>query len=82
LDDDKAYDPGVRIYLDNHRIINDGLATRDGIHTMKVRLALPLSRCMVSVVKFSDLELPEAAGFWTPRSFTVSADRLFWNGRA
>ena len=40
FDQDAAYEPGVRIYVNNHRIIDDGLDVRDGIHFMKVHESL------------------------------------------
>ncbi|GAG10178.1 unnamed protein product, partial [marine sediment metagenome] len=37
------YHPGVRLYFDAHRIIKDGLAVRDGLHSLKVHDKLALN---------------------------------------
>jgi len=70
---DVPYQPGVRLYFDNHRIIAAGLATRDGLHLTKVRNRLPLSRYMVASVRVS--EFPSQT--WTPRAFWEAANALF-----
>ena len=36
MDGQASYAPGIRLYFDSHRIIRDGLGTRDGLHLIKV----------------------------------------------
>jgi len=71
---DRPYDPGIRLYFDNHRIVRDGLAIRDGLHTSKVYRHLPLKPFMVASVRAE--EFPPRA--WTPRTFVEAANELFF----
>ena len=57
FDDDAVYEPGVRLYFDNHRIIRDNRITRDGLHTTKVRGQLPLTRYLLAAIQWP---------IWTP----------------
>jgi len=72
-DPDLPYQPGARLYFDNHMIIQAGLAMRDGLHLAKVRGVLPLTPYMV--VSVSVEELPVET--WTPRTFWKAANDLF-----
>ncbi len=75
LDDAVPYAPGVRLYFDNQRIIRDGLAVRDGIHDMKVLLALPLPGYLLAALSEADVDPPK--GQWTPRSFVDRTNACF-----
>ena len=72
-DADLPYQPGVRLYFDNHMIIGAGLAVRDGLHLTKVYHELPLSPYMAASVSVT--ELPDQT--WTPRTFWKAANDLF-----
>jgi hypothetical protein len=76
LSEDVAYDPGARLYLDNHALIRAGIDVRDGLHLMKVHGHLPL-RYLAAVVTVDDVELPPGQAQWTPRTFTERANSLF-----
>jgi hypothetical protein len=76
LREDVEYDPGARIYIDNHTLIRDGLDVRDGLHTMKVHGHLSL-KYMAAVVTVDDVEMPHGLHRWTPRTFTEKANELF-----
>jgi hypothetical protein len=79
LDDDAAYEPGVRLYFDNHRIIGDNLATRDGLHVMKVHKQLPLSPYLLAAIRVIDLDPRRDVKVWTPRVFVERSDKAFWS---
>ncbi len=79
LDDDIVYEPGVRLYFDNYRIIGDSLATRDGLHTMKVHKQLPLSPYLLAAIRVIDLDPQREVKAWTPRMFVEKSDKAFWN---
>ena len=49
-EEDAIYTPGVRIYLDNHKLIRSGIGVRDGLHTIKVKSTLNVSPYLVAVV--------------------------------
>jgi len=74
---DMPYHPQARMYFDAHKIIADGLATRDGSHWVKVRGTLPLKPYLVLTVCANDVELPPGEPRWTPRLFAAQADRYF-----
>ena len=71
---DLPYQPGVRLYFDNHAIIEAGLAVRDGLHLTKVHDRLPLSPYIVASV--SVREFPDQT--WTPRTFWKAANDLLF----
>jgi hypothetical protein len=79
-DSEVAYTPGVRLYLDLHAIIRDGLGVRDGVHQVKVHDHLPLVPYLLGAVTAEDLVLQEPARTWTPRTFTEAADRQILPG--
>ena len=69
---DVEYMPGTRIYLDNHKIINDGLMVRDGLHKYKVKDELDLNKYMITVIE--GFKVRET---WTPKGFSDYATTLF-----
>jgi hypothetical protein len=74
LDPDAVYQPGVRLYFDNDRLIRDGWATRDGLHTMKVLRYLPLDPYLLKAVSLDDVDPDGALGPWTMRAFLERAN--------
>lgn len=75
-DPNASYNPGIRLYFDAHRIIEDGLATRDGLHLLKVKKELPLERYLVGVI---EKDLLEPKDVWTPTTYTEAANNYFLN---
>jgi hypothetical protein len=78
-DENATYEPGVRLYFDNHRIIEDGLGVRDGLHLMKVHRRLPLEPYLLAAVRAADLD-PVREGGWTLRSFVARANAALPTG--
>lgn len=76
-DPDTEYEPGVRLYFDAHRIIRDGLAVRDGLHTLKVRGRLTLQPYLVAAVAAEDLPPLSTDQRWTTSLFLERANREF-----
>ena len=76
LDRDVRYEPGVRLYLDLHAVIRDGLGVRDGLHLAKVRDHLPLTPYLIHAIGVADIQ-GDRLQEWTPRLFTQEADRAF-----
>lgn len=74
---DTPYEPGVRLYFDNHAIIRACLAVRDGLHPMKVRDSLPLAPYLLAAITASGLGGQAEGTSWTPRRFTEAANRQF-----
>jgi hypothetical protein len=77
LDERAVFEPGVRLYLDNYRIIHDGLATRDGLHVNKVHLHLPLEPYLLFAVGVDDLDPQRQVKEWTIRNFVERANTAF-----
>jgi hypothetical protein len=77
LDEKAAFNPGVRLYLDNYRIIRDGLATRDGLHVNKVHLRLPLQPYLLFAVGVDGLDPHRQVKQWTIRNFVERANAAF-----
>ena len=71
-DENASYRPGVRIYLDNFRMIDDGLIVRDGLHYAKVRDTIDLSTYMIDYVEGFAVQRQ-----WTPRGFSDYATKVF-----
>jgi hypothetical protein len=71
------YQPGVRLYLDHHHIIYDGLATRDGLHLSKAHWRLPLKPYLLASVGVEDLDPLSKTPFWTPRLFVDQSNRYY-----
>lgn len=74
---DRPYIPGVRIYIDNHLIIRDGLIVRDGLHNTKICKCLPLSPYMSAAITAKDF--PQQT--WCPRTFSKAANNFFLGER-
>jgi hypothetical protein len=79
LDDNAIYEPGVRLYFDNQRMIRDGLIVRDGLHTTKVHKRLPLSLYLLAAIGVNDLDPFREVKIWTLQSFMERADNLFFS---
>ena len=77
-EEDAIYTPGVRIYLDNHRLIRDDIGIRDGLHTIKAKSRLHLSPYMVAAISVADLDSGGAVKQWTPRRFFEAANEHFY----
>lgn len=75
---DAPYDPGVRLYFDNHRIIGSGLGVRDGVHLMKVYHYLPLVPFLVTAVSVRDVDPEGDTAEWTPNTFWPAANSEFY----
>ncbi len=75
---DAPYEPGVRLYFDNRRIIEGGLGVRDGAHRMKVYNYLPLVPFLVTAVSVGDIDPDGDIAEWTPNSFWRSANSEFF----
>jgi hypothetical protein len=78
LDDHAVYEPGVRLYFDNHRMIKDSLVVRDGLHTAKVHKRLPLSPYLLAAIDVNDLDACREVKTWTLQSLMERADNLFF----
>jgi hypothetical protein len=74
---DAEYQPGARLYFDNHQIIRKGLAVRDGIHTMKIHRRLSLVPFLVAAVSAAELESEKNVPYWTPQTFISEANLEF-----
>lgn len=77
LDEEATFKPGVRLFFDNHRIIRDGLATRDGLHVNKVHLHLPLQPYWLFSAEVDDLDPQRQVKEWTIRNFVEQANAAF-----
>lgn len=71
-DPEMPYAPQARLYFDGHRLVRDGLITRD--LTSKVHDRVPLVPYLVCVVTADDVPLPAGDTAWTPRAFSQAAD--------
>jgi hypothetical protein len=74
VDPDATYKPGIRLYFDHHRLIRDGLATRDGLHTTKVHHRLPLTPYLLAAVSAADLDPGGRMAPWTLRAFVEKSN--------
>jgi hypothetical protein len=77
LDEKAAFEPGVRLYLDNYRIIRDDLGTRDGLHVNKVYLHLPLQPYLLFAAGVDNLDPQRQVKDWTIRNFVERANAAF-----
>lgn len=77
LDEKATFEPGMRLYFDNYRIIRDGLATRDGLHVNKVHLYLPLHAYLLFAVGVENLDPQRQVKEWTIRNFVERANAAF-----
>ncbi|HEY8890331.1 MAG TPA: hypothetical protein VIM70_08755 [Clostridium sp.] len=73
LDPNIEYIPGVRIYFNAHKIISYGLATRDGLHVLKVFERLPLDKYMALAIEDKML----TRRIWTPTTYTHFSNEFF-----
>lgn len=73
-DGNMEYNPGVRLYFDAHKIIEDGLAERDGLHILKVEKELSLDKYLVMAVT-KDKAKEKVS--WTPTTYTEWANNYF-----
>ncbi|MEI6914630.1 MAG: hypothetical protein WCL39_05805 [Armatimonadota bacterium] len=73
----RPYSPGVRLFFDVGRIIEDGLLVRDGVHKMKVFSHLPLDPYLVASVTASDCDPDTTVDTWTPHTFMTAATEHF-----
>ncbi|MDR2686348.1 MAG: hypothetical protein LBB75_01225 [Oscillospiraceae bacterium] len=78
FDPNTPYEPQARMYFDAKKVIEDGLAVRDGTHIFKVYGALPLEGYLLRTVRAGDVELPPGKVHWTPALFAEAADALFY----
>lgn len=76
-EEDTPYTPGVRLYFDGHRIINDGIAVSDGLHLLKVHDHLPLEPYLVAAIGTNDVDPNGEVEIWTPWTFLNRANQQF-----
>lgn len=74
LDPDDIYTPGIRLYFDVKKIIDDKICIRDGLHLLKVRDRLPLEPYLIASITADDFPKDIV---WTPNLFTKMANQLF-----
>lgn len=72
---DIEYTPGVRLYFDAEKMIQNKIITRDGLHLLKVKDRLPLEDYLVAVI-LADCFSKDIK--WTPTLFTEEANQLFY----
>ena len=70
------YKPGVRIYLDCHKMIKDKIIYRDGLHMVKVKSKLDLNKYMLFSTTARDLNKKSITA-WTPDIFARESDNHF-----
>lgn len=75
MDKNAEYLTGVRIYLDMKKIVEDGLAVRDGAH-LKVKGTLPLAPYLIWAATWENVGLNSRIS--TPEIFCKTADREFY----
>lgn len=74
MDKNAKYTTGVRIYLDMKKIVEDGLAVRDGAH-LKVKGTLPLKPYLIWVATWENVGLKSRIS--TPNIFCEKSDKEF-----
>jgi hypothetical protein len=77
LDENMPYEPGVRLYFDNHAIIRSSLGVRDGEHIIKVHDHLPLKPFLLMAVGINDVDPERKVKEWTPKKFVEVANKIF-----
>jgi hypothetical protein len=77
FDPNAAYAPQARMYFDAHKLIENGLAVRDGTHFLKVYDQLPIADYLLLTIFEKDVTLPKGQPQWTPTLFTEQANALF-----
>lgn len=73
------YIPGVRIYLDCHKMIRDKIIFRDGLHTLKVKQKLDLKEYMIDCISTGKIDAENNLKTWTPEIFSEKCDEYFHN---
>lgn len=76
---DVEYAPQVRMYFDAHKIIEDGLGVRDGVHVLKIYKSLPLKPYLKQIYFEKDIPYIKGRKSWTPTLFTEEANKQFYN---
>jgi hypothetical protein len=76
LDENAIYEPGVRLYFDNYRIIRNGLGVRDGLHLIKVYQRLALQPYLLATIDANDID-PQHEKQWAIKEFTEKANVVF-----
>jgi len=71
---DEHYNPGYRFYIDVHKVIKNGLALRTGAPIFKAKGGLSVLDFVSYIVSVEDFEQQN----WTPRKFTIEANKLFF----
>ena len=74
--EDEPYEPGMRFYVDAHKVIRSGLDVRFSGGVV-VRERLPLQPFVRTVVSLLDVDPEGKTSVWTPNSFTAAADEMF-----
>lgn len=74
MDENADYMTGVRLYLDMKKIVEDGLAVRDGAH-LKVKDVLPLSPYLIWAATWEIIGLESRMS--TPKIFASKATQMF-----
>lgn len=75
-DPNALYTPGIRLYFDVRKMIQDKIVIRDGLHLLKVKDRLPLADYLTATISAEDF--PEDTK-WTPTLFTKKANQLFFD---
>lgn len=73
-DPDRPYMPGVRLYFDVRKMMQDRMVVRDGLHILKVKHRLPLERYLIAAITTQVLDTKKV---WTPTTFTNAANQFF-----
>lgn len=74
MDDNAEYLTGARLYFDMKRIVEDGLAVRDGAH-LKVKDTLPLEPYLIWTATWENIGLESRIS--TPKVFAENANKQF-----
>lgn len=75
MDGNAEYLTGARLYLDMKRIVEDGLAVRDGAH-LKVKDKLPLNPYLLMCATWENVGLESRVS--TPKIFSAKANKMFY----
>jgi hypothetical protein len=78
-DPNAPYIPGARLYLAHHKMIDDGIVTRDGLHAGKVKGSIDLNKYLLGVISAGDIVGNEDS--WMPRKFSEMANEAFKKGK-
>ncbi len=81
LDENMPYEPGVRLYFDNHAIIRSNLGVRDGEHILKVHDHLPLKPFLLTAVGINDVDSERKVKEWTPKKFLEASNKIFFENK-